>query len=144
MQLVIKNHPQRCMSLPFERHSYVLVCHPYVLVCHPYVTRMYPYVICMYSYVLVCHPYVTGMYSNVIRVPLVCTRMSSVCHWHVLECHPCATRNYSYVIRMSLVCGFTMNLWKQLDSEKKHSVCTAELTNFVGNWLRPLSCITWT
>ena len=39
---------------------------------------------------LVCHLYVTRMYSYVIR-------MSLVCHFYV-------TRMYSYVIRMSVVC----------------------------------------
>ena len=79
------------------------------------------------------------MYSYVIRVRLLCTRMSSVCHSYVLVshpfvtrmysyvilmslvissvyhsyvlvCHPYVTRIYSYVIRMSLVCSFTMSL----------------------------------
>ena len=60
-----------------------------------------------------------------IRMPVVCTRMSSachsyvlvchpyithmyslssVCHSHVLVCHPYITHMYSYVIRMSLAC----------------------------------------
>ena len=43
---------------------------------------------------LVCHSYV-------IRMPLVCTRMSYVCHSYVLACHPYVTRMYSHVIRMS-------------------------------------------
>ena len=53
------------------------------------------------------------MYSYVIRMSLLCTPMSSVCHSYVLACHPYVTRINSYVIRMSLVCGFTMNrfLW---------------------------------
>ena len=66
---------------------------------HPYVTRMYSYVICMLP---VWHPYVTRMSSThgwytdaipvtyVIRMSLVCTRMSLV--------------SYSYIIRMWLVC----------------------------------------
>ena len=71
------------------------------------------------QYLLVCHPYVTGMYSYVIRMslvcthailmPLLCTRMSSVCHWYVFVSHPYVTHMYSYVIRMSLVLGFTTN-----------------------------------
>ena len=44
------------------------------------------------------------MYSYVIRMSLVCTRMSSICHWYVLVFHPYVTGMYSYVIRMSLVC----------------------------------------
>ena len=56
------------------------------------------------SYVLVCHPNVTRMYSYVIRMSLVCTRMSYVCQEYVLICHPYVTRIYSYVIRTSLVC----------------------------------------
>ena len=92
-----------------------------------------------HSYVFVCHPYVTCIYSYVIRMSLVSTRMSSVCHSYtrmssmchsyVLVCHPYVTRIlvchphvtrmhsyficmslvYSFVIRMSLVCGFSMN-----------------------------------
>ena len=80
----------------------------------------------------VCQPHVTRMYSHVIRISLVCTRMSFICHLYVLVsdpyvtrmyshvihmslvCHPHVnvTRMYSYVIRMSLICGFTMNRQK--------------------------------
>ena len=56
------------------------------------------------QYVLVCHPYVTRMYLYVIRISLVCTCMSSVCHLYVLVCHLYVTRMYSYVIRMPLIC----------------------------------------
>ena len=53
---------------------------------------------------LVCHPYVTCMYSYVMRMSLVCTCMSFVCHSYVLVCHSYVTRMYSYVIHMSLLC----------------------------------------
>ena len=53
---------------------------------------------------LAYHPYVTCMYSYVIRMSLVCTRISFICHSYVLVCHLYVTRMYSYVIRMSLVC----------------------------------------
>ena len=63
------------------------VCHSYVLVYYSYVTLMYSVclmlLICTYmssvchSYVLICHPYVTRRYWYVIRMSLVCTRMSS-------------------------------------------------------------------
>ena len=36
-----------------------------------------------HSYVLVFHPYVTCLYSYVIRISLLCTRMSSVRHLYV-------------------------------------------------------------
>ena len=77
-------------------YSYItrmsFVCHSYVLVCHLYVTRMssvcHSYVTCMSSvcdsYILVCHPYVTRMYSYVIRMSLVCTLVSSLCHLSVV------------------------------------------------------------
>ena len=52
---------------------------------------------------LVCHSYVTRMYSYVIRVSFVCTLMSSVCHSYIFVCDPYVTRMYSYVIRVSLV-----------------------------------------
>ena len=45
---------------------------------------------------------------HVIRMLLVCTRMSSLCHSYVLVCHPYVTRMYLYVIRISI--GFAMNL----------------------------------
>ena len=51
------------------------------------------------------------MYSYVIRMSLVGTRISSVCHSDVLACHLYVTRMYLYVIHMSLVCGFTVNLY---------------------------------
>ena len=51
-----------------------------------------------------CHLYVTRVYLYVIRMPLVRTRMSFVCHLYALVCHPYVTRMYSYVIRISLVC----------------------------------------
>ena len=44
------------------------------------------------------------MYSYVIRMSLVCSRVSSVYHSYVLVFHPYVTRMYSHVIRMSLVC----------------------------------------
>ena len=47
--------------------------------------------------------YFIYMYAYGIRVTVVWTRMSSVCHSHVLECHPYITHMYSYAIRMSLV-----------------------------------------
>ena len=43
-------------------------------------------------------------HSYVIRMSLVCTRVSFVSHSYVLVCHPCVTRMYSYVIRISLIC----------------------------------------
>ena len=69
------------------------------LECHSHVISF----VCQ-SYVLVCHLHVTHMYSYVIRILLICTRMSSICHSHVLVCHPYITHMYSYVIRMSLAC----------------------------------------
>ena len=44
------------------------------------------------------------MYPYVIRMPLECTNMSSVCNSYVLACHSYVTCMYSYVIYMSLVC----------------------------------------
>ena len=63
----------------------------------------------------VCHSYVLvciRMSLVCTRMSLIYTRMSSVCHSYVLVCHPCVTRMYPYVIRLSLVCGFAMNLAK--------------------------------
>ena len=88
-------------------HPYVtrmpFVCHSYVLACHPYVPPIYSYVIRM-SVVCTRMSSVCLTYLHVIRMSLVCTRMSSVCHSYILICHPYVTRMYSYVIRMSLVC----------------------------------------
>ena len=61
-------------------------------------------------------------HSYVICMSLVCTRMSSVCHWYVLACQPYVTRMYSYVICMSLVYGFTMNSMKTLKTLKANVV----------------------
>ena len=58
----------------------------------------------MYSYVLVCHLYVARIYSYVIRMSLVYTCMSSVCHSYVTVSHPYVTHMYSYVTGMSIVC----------------------------------------
>ena len=51
-----------------------------------------------------CHSYIIRIYSCVIRMPLVYTRMSSVCYSYTLICQPYVTRIHSYVLRMSLVC----------------------------------------
>ena len=58
-----------------------------------------------------CHLHVSCMrscfiykHSYLIRMSVVCTRISSVCYSCVIGCHPYFTRMYSYVIRMSLVC----------------------------------------
>ena len=73
----------------------LFVCTRMSLVFHLYVTRMS----------LVFHLYVTRMYSYIIRVPLVCTRMSPVCDSYVLVCNP-------YVTRMSLACHpYVTRLW---------------------------------
>ena len=51
-----------------------------------------------------CHLYVTRMYSYFIRMSLVCTRMSFLCHLYVIVCHLYVTHMYSHVTRMSFVC----------------------------------------
>ena len=58
---------------------------------------MYSHAFACHSYVLVFHPYVTHMYWYAIRMPLVCTHMSSLCHWYVLVYHPYVTSIYLYV-----------------------------------------------
>ena len=70
-------------------------CHSHVPVCDAYVTRIYSYVIRMS---LVCTRMSSVCHSYVIRMSLVCTRMSSLCRLYVLVYHP-----------SSLVCGFTMD-----------------------------------
>ena len=50
---------------------------------------------------LVCHSYVPEFYP--IRMAPVCTRMLSVFHSYVLVYHPYVTHLYSHVIRMALV-----------------------------------------
>ena len=71
-----------------------------------------------HSHVFCMHLYFTYMYFYAIRLSVVYTRISSLCHFYilvcngmssvcpscVLSCHPYATRMYSYVIRMSSVC----------------------------------------
>ena len=57
-----------------------------------------------------CHTYVIRMHSYVIRMSLVCTGMSFEYHLNLLVCHSYVSRMYTYVIsyitRMSLVCTF--------------------------------------
>ena len=55
-------------------------------------------------YVRGSHLFVSRMYSYIIRMSLLCTRMSSVCQWYVLVPHLYVNCMYSYFIRMSLVC----------------------------------------
>ena len=57
----------------------------------------------------ICVHILSIRYSYAILMPVVCIRMSSVCHSSVLVSHWYVTCMYSYVIRISLVCGFTMN-----------------------------------
>ena len=78
--------------------------------CHSYVNRMYSYVFVNHLCVLLCHSYVTRIDYCVIRISIVFTSMSSVCHSYVLvchsyvlECHPYVTLMYLSVVRMSLV-----------------------------------------
>ena len=86
----------------------------------------------MYSIVthmsLVCHPYATRMYPHFIRMSVVCTLISPVCHLYVLECHSYVTHMYLYVIRMSLDCGFAIKLLNKLLSKKFIERCTLILS----------------
>ena len=78
-------------------HLYLLVILHLIrmsLICHSCVTRIS----------FVCHSYVNRMYSYIIRMSLVCTRISFICQSSVFVCHSYVTRMYSYVIRMSHVC----------------------------------------
>ena len=59
----------------------------------------------------VCQSYVLLYHSYIIRMTLLCTCMSFICHSYVfinhlcaLVCHSYVTHIYSYVNRMSLVC----------------------------------------
>ena len=86
-------------------------------------------------YVLVCHLYGACMYSHIIRLSLVGTQISFVCHWHVevcysslvytymsLVCHSYVTRMYSYVIRMLLVVCHSWVLLCNLSLRIKYKV----------------------
>ena len=57
-----------------------------------------------------CHLCVTRMYVYFVRMSLVCTRMSFLCHSYVLECRSYVTCMYSYVIRMSFVCTLMLSV----------------------------------
>ena len=92
--------------------------HLYVLVSHSYNIHMYLYVIRIslvctrMSYE--CHSCALICHSYVTCMSLVCIRMSFVCRWYVFACHLYVSRMcrmYSYTIRMSLVCISTMNLF---------------------------------
>ena len=107
IEAIAKNHfqPPKTIILPKKKLENYDLKVPNLLydltfimsfVCHLHI-------ICMRSYF-------TYMHSYVIRMSVLCTRMSSICHLYVPVCHRYVTRMYSYVIRMSLPCGFTMNL----------------------------------
>ena len=92
--------------------------HLYVLVSHSYNIHMYLYVIRIslvctrMSYV--CHSCGLACHSYITCMSLVCIRMSFVCRSYVFACHSYVTRMcrmYSYTILMSLVCISTMNLF---------------------------------
>ena len=72
-----------------------------LFVCNSYVIRIS--VVCS-RMSLVCHLYVTHINSYVIRMLLLCTRMLYVCHSYVRLRQPYVTRMYSYVTSKSLVC----------------------------------------
>ena len=76
------------------------------------------------------------MYSYVIRMSLVCTRMSSVYHSYVLVCHPCVTRMYSCVIRMSLVCTHVIRM--SLVCIRMPSVCHSYVIRMYSYVIRML------
>ena len=85
-------YSEKEFSKSFKKDNFIFLSNHMSSVCHSNAIRMK------------CHLYVTRMPSCVIRMSLVCARMSSVCHSYILVCHPYVTRMYSYVIRMSLVC----------------------------------------
>ena len=85
-------YSEKEFSKSFKKDNFIFLPNHMSSVCHSNAIRMK------------CHLYVTRMPSCVIRMSLVCARMSSVCHSYILVCHPYVTRMYSYVIRMSLVC----------------------------------------
>ena len=72
---------KRIISKSFRKLNFIFLSNSMLSVCHSYVIRMS----------LVCT-----------RMSFVCTCMSSICHSYVLVYHPYVTRMYSYVIRMSL------------------------------------------
>ena len=125
----MKNPCRKCAPKANSRLLLILVNSPkqYVLVCHLYVTQTYSYVICMslvYTNAVRMSLVYTRMssvcHSYVIRMSLACTRISSVCHSYILLYHRYVTRMYlyvirmySYVTRMSLVFGLTMNHMKK-------------------------------
>ena len=83
--------------MSFTRHLHVICMCMYFTYVYAYAIRMSVVCTRMSS---VCHWYV--LVCN--DMPLVCTRISSVCNSYVLVCHPLVIRMYLYVIRMSLVC----------------------------------------
>ena len=63
------------------------------------------------------------MYSYAIRMSLVWTHMSSVCHSYILIRHPYVTRMYSYVTGMSLVCTCSYAICMSLACTRMPLVC---------------------
>ena len=98
----------------------------------------------------VCQSYVLVFHSDVICMSLVCTRISSVCHWYVivchsyvLACHSYVTRTYSYVIPMSLVYGFTMKLINIFLCDKDIGTAIYVLCHTTGQIQGSCSVATW-
>ena len=110
-------------SFCFKKDNFIFLSSRMSSICHSNVIRMS------------CYPYVTRMYSYVIRMSLVSTCTSSVCHSYVLVCHPYVTGMYSYVIRMSLVCGFTINWMKLLNKVNIKMKSINENRNIRYKWI---------
>ena len=90
---------ERELSKSFNKDNFIFLSTRMLSACHSNV-------ICMS-----CHPFVTHMYSYIIRISLVCTRMTLICHSFVIVCYPYVTRMYSYVIRISLVSTRMSSVW---------------------------------
>ena len=101
IEVVTKNHLQAPRTMFLLQINLKITIWKLQIFYTVYLLR-HSHVICMRSYFIYMYPYA-------IRMSLVCTHMSSVCHSyvlvghsHVLVCHPYVLWMYSYIILMSL------------------------------------------
>ena len=92
-----------------------------------------------------CHLHVNCMrscfiykHSYIIRMSVVCTRISSVCYSCVIGCHPYFTRMYLYVIRM-----YSYVIRMSLACTRMSSVCHSYVLVYHPYVIRMYSYIIW-
>ena len=102
---------KRIISKSFRKLNFIFLSNSMLSVCHSYVIRMS--LVCT-RISSVCYSYVLVCHPYVTRISLVCTRMSSVCHSYV-------TRMYSYVMNQKIVAIYLLISRMRKRREKRKS-----------------------